>query len=181
MTSMEERAMERTFQGSTFKERLTLAFATMRSRYGLVARQNFLCCGNCAGTKIASDVSAMPGLKRSRVKGCVFYTRQDAAKMEPSPKRTWLGAGKGWATEHVPAGTYLSFGEIDTQAHGTVGLPTEAVGRFVRLACEAAGLEVEWDGQAATRIWVQERREWTTWQLGVAVADAAALACGGVA
>lgn len=162
----------------SFKGRLNEAFKAMRGM-GLLARQNFKCCGNCAGYALAELVTAMPEAKRAKVRGACSYHSQDAAKMFPARRREWLDGRWVWTQE--PAGTYLQYGQVDTQAHGPQGLPTEEVGKLVVQALEAAGLEVDWDGKASTRIWVQERRQLPAWQLGVAVTDAASLATGGVA
>lgn len=122
---------------------LNAAFKAMRKE-GLVAYQNFLCCSGCAGYEIASRVekrldeasasdAAFKAVKAG-IKGCVFYHQQDADQLRE----------KG--------STYLAYGTIGTNKHGDIGLPTEEVGQIVKRCCEAAGLKVEWDGKAETRI-----------------------------
>jgi co-chaperonin GroES (HSP10) len=117
------------------KIRLNSAFRALR-KDGLVARQAFMCCQNCAGTKIANDITVMPEEKRKAIKGTVFYTKQDA-----EPQRE---------------GLYLAFGPIETSAHGTIGEDTVAVGKRTVKALQDAGLTVEWDGTANKRIFVED-------------------------
>ena len=52
--------------------RIGKAFAALR-RQGYIARQNYLCCGTCAGAAIATDIKE----KRLKPRGAVFYTKQD--------------------------------------------------------------------------------------------------------
>jgi len=118
------------------KTKLNAAFRQMRFA-GLVARQNFSCCGNCAGYELATDVTKMPGTKRAKVKGCCFYHRQDTARME---------AGYD---------LFLRFGPLETQGHGTVGLSAVQVGQLVTLILAQAGLTYEWDGTASQCIVVK--------------------------
>jgi hypothetical protein len=151
-----------------FRDRLGEAFKAMR-RAGLIARQAFMCCGNCAGAELATRAGAMPAARRARVKGVAFYTRQDAARLAPAR------AGE-------EAGVFIAYGPLETQAAGRVGLATPEVGRLVEQACREAGLEVEWDGSPEKRIYARERPlRWLPWRLGESMADAASLACGGVA
>jgi hypothetical protein len=116
------------------KNRLTKAFRALR-REGLVAKQKFMCCRNCAGTKIGNDVEAMPEEERAKIKGAVFYTTQDA-----EPERN---------------GLYLAYGPIETEKHGTIGEHTRAVGARIVKALRAEGLKVKWDGSPNTRIHVE--------------------------
>jgi len=57
------------------------AFASLR-REGFLARQRFLCCGGCAGARLANGVERMSAARRAKVAGAVFFTRQDAAAFE---------------------------------------------------------------------------------------------------
>lgn len=124
-----------------FKTRLTTAFKAMRA-VGLIARQNYLCCQSCAGYDVAERLTAMPAAKRAKVIGCAFYTRQD-----------WDGVNQ----RHFK-GLYVAYGPVETQAHGEVGLPTEAVGHLVHRCLEDAGLPVDWDGRPESRIFVRFSR-----------------------
>ena len=116
------------------KNKLNAAFKSLRKE-GFIARQSFSCCGSCAGYELATAVSEMPEAKRARVKGVVFYTKQDAADLR-------------WGHTSL----FLAYGPLDTQAHGQVGLETVEVGKRVVAALKAAGLETRWDGTASAKI-----------------------------
>jgi hypothetical protein len=118
------------------KDKLNHAFRQMRHA-GLVARQNFSCCGSCAGYELTTDIVAMPAKKRANVKGVCFYHRQDAERLNRG------------------GDLYLGFGPVDSTEHGQIGLETVQVGRLVVRALELAGLGYEWDGTASQCILVK--------------------------
>lgn len=118
------------------KDKLNHAFRQMRHA-GLVARQNFSCCGSCAGYELTTDIVAMPVKKRAKVKGVCFYHRQDNDR---------LVHGKD---------LYLGFGPVDSEELGQIGLETVQVGRLVTSCLTLAGLAWEWDGTASQRILVR--------------------------
>ncbi len=120
-----------------FKARLSLAFRAMR-KAGLVARQNFSCCGSCVGYEIATDIKAMPAHARARVRGTAFYTRQAAADF----------------TRRGFNGLYIPYGPVDVD-DTQVGLDTVAVGQIVATSLREAGIEVEWDGSAERTIFAR--------------------------
>jgi len=111
------------------------AFKNLRKQ-GLIARANFLCCSNCAGSEIESYVSNLPEEKAKRIKGCVFWHKQDEDDI--------------WRHGEM----YLAYGSIDSSKHGEVGLPTKEVGELVVRALKEQGLSVEWDGDPHVRILV---------------------------
>ena len=113
---------------------LNKAFAEMR-RQGLLARQSFMCCRNCAGCEVAHIIEGMTPEKRALVKGTCFYTKQDGFDNDKD-------------------GTYLAFGLVDTSKFGEIGEPTVKVGERVVSILKAVGLAVEWDGTEGQRIWV---------------------------
>lgn len=118
--------------------RLTKVFRELRKQ-GLIARQNFLCCGNCAGSQIACDITEMidKGKDRASIKGCVFYHQQDAERFR-----------EGYDL-------WLAFGNVDTEKYGKVGLSTVAVGYMVCAELAKAGIRYEWDGNESKRISVK--------------------------
>ena len=118
---------------SAVKLKLTEAFKILRKE-GFIARQNFMCCGNCAGYDIATIVSKMPEKKRAKVKGCVFYHHQDNDRLKETGK------------------VMLAYGPLETSAHGTVGLPDVEVGRRVVEVLKQVGLTVDWNGEGSQRI-----------------------------
>jgi hypothetical protein len=130
------REPKRAFDCAAGGVQLSNAFKALR-KLGLIAKQNFSCCGSCAGYALATRVSEMPEAKRNKVKGIVFYHRQDA--------------------ERLPLGgeTYLSYGQVGTQAWGDIGEPTVWIGEQIVKVLREHGLEAEWDGQPETRILVR--------------------------
>lgn len=125
-----------------FKARLTRAFKAMRQE-GLIARQNYLCCRSCAGYDLGTRVSKMTDEERVAFKGAAFYTQQDGSGMH----------------ERRFQGLYIGYGQVGCHGHEKdYGLPTVEVGHVVKRCLEAQGLEVEWDGDEASRIWVRFAR-----------------------
>jgi len=115
----------------TNRDRLTKAFREAGKR-GLVARQNFSCCGGCASSELGSMATA-----RGK-DGVVYYHRQDAERLRPSGRY-----GRNPGADHV----YLGYGSVHDGDAATVD-----VGNKVCEALARAGLAYEWDGGAATRI-----------------------------
>lgn len=115
---------------------LTAAFKALR-KAGFIARQSFLCCGGCACAGIHDLAQKSSPAKKARLKGGVYYHKQDAEAMYRG-RPLYIGYGK---LEGMPA-----------------SLPTEEVGRAVAAALEAVGLEVSWDGNPMTRIVVRQGR-----------------------
>lgn len=125
MTTAEEAEKE---NGMTNRDRLNEAFARMR-RTGLVARQNFSCCGSCASAELASVLRAKP-----RKVGAAYYHRQEGARL------------RGWRTKW---GSYRDGAEKVSVGYGSLEGAVERdayVGGLVAEAAKAAGLGVEWDG-----------------------------------
>ncbi len=118
------------------KDKLNHAFRQMRHA-GLVARQNFSCCGSCGGYELTEAIVAMPVKKRAKVKGVCFYHRQDAER---------LNRGED---------LYLGYGPVSSTELGQIGLEAVQVGRLVVRCLELAGLAYEWNGEASQRILVK--------------------------
>ena len=119
---------------NTNTSKLNDAFKALR-KAGFIARQNFMCCGNCASHALAAHIKGMTPLKRERVKGAVFYTRQNTA-----------------AFRRRDSQIYLAYGPVGVQGLGTFGRDASEVGTAVVEALKAAGLEVEWDGNPGNKI-----------------------------
>lgn len=132
------------------KAKLNAAFACFR-QLGLVARQNFYCCGGCAGAAIADQLGTKftklwntkgpVAAKRAydKVTGCVFYHQQDAARLRDYGQ------------------LYLAYGSVDSTEAGEIGLPTVEVGKRIVEVLKALGLRYEWDGQEHSRIMIDFR------------------------
>ena len=99
-------------------------FKTLRKN-GFYARMNLMCCQTCACAELG-DMA-----KKRGDKPYVYWHGQDEA-CGRSDNKWWL-----------------AFGHTDDDAD-----ETEHVGRMIKLACEVAGLKVEWDGSAMYRIMV---------------------------
>lgn len=115
---------------------LTTAFKALRKQ-GFIARQSFMCCGGCACAGIHDLAKKSSPARQARFKGGVYYHKQDADSMR---RYGQLYVGYG-ALEGMPA-----------------SLTTEEVGKAAVAAFEAAGFEVEWNGNPMTRIIVKSGR-----------------------
>jgi hypothetical protein len=127
---------------NTNSSKLTNAFKSLR-KAGFIARQNFTCCGNCAGHALAGDVKGMTPSKRERVKGAVFYTRQDGTSVRGSN-------GRLRSPHHI----YIGYGPVSVSGMGTFGVSETEIAGAVVAALKAAGLEAEWDGDPASKVLV---------------------------
>src|SRR5574343_700276 len=114
------------------KVRLNRAFAAMRAM-GLIARQNFECCGSCAGYAITED-AVIRVSKGKKVNGAVYYHNQ--------ANERFLEGGE----------LNIGYGQLDSTEKGPIGLEAEKVGALVMAALEAAGLEPYWDGNPNSTI-----------------------------
>jgi hypothetical protein len=100
-------------------------------RAGIVARQNFSCCGNCGSVEILGEMSkAQCG--RARVRGYTFYHTQDTDS-----------AADGY-------GLLLNYGAIERTEEAGVRIGHEIVD-----ALQRHGLKTEWDGSWSKRIAVK--------------------------
>ena len=127
------------------KEKRNAAFRDLR-KAGFIAKQNFSCCGSCAGYEIAAQVKEMSEAKRARVQGTVFYTKQDAARMRDS--------GRGWSYRPGSNKLFLAYGPVSVHEVGEFGVPVTESGYLIKAALEKQGLQVEWDGDPVKKIGV---------------------------
>jgi len=129
------------------KTRLNEAFKALR-KHGFIARQNFMCCGGCAGNKIAYEAEKLVDQGKT-VAGGVFYHKQAGDN---------LREGRSF---------YVNFGRIESMKHGEIGTMTdEEIGRLVVKEFEAARLRVVWEGNTNTAILVEpgEPEPKTSWE-----------------
>ena len=123
------------------REKVVAAFKDLR-KDGFIARANFMCCGSCAGYDLAEKATEMVD-KGKHPKGCIFWHKQDEESY-------WAGGF-----------LHLRYGEFNTAKHGTIGLPSEAVGSALIEALEKQGLkrglDIEWDGDTNKTIIVKSR------------------------
>jgi hypothetical protein len=114
---------------------LTAAFGTLND-LGYIAREDFACCGGCAGYELTTlaEVEIDRGRPAESIRGAVYYHRQDAER---------FAAGSDF---------YLGYGPLDSVKHGELGLPTDRVGREVVEVLGRHGIGTEWDGDGDKRI-----------------------------
>lgn len=118
-------------------------FKILRSAYGFVAKQNFSCCGSCAGSEIASN-------ENNHAKPGTFYSRQgnDAWKQNHSRYDNSI-------TETLHSPLYLSWSVIRNSALADEhGEPVEGecelnVAAVIQRTAQRLGLGAEWDGTKA--------------------------------
>jgi len=106
---------------------------------GFWARQNFSCCGSCAGYELAIRAGkyAEASVGRSWVRpvlGCVTFNKQTGER------------------KRVGRDFHLQFGPLETTAYGRIGMSTEACGRLVCEVLAKHGVPHEWDGSPDTCI-----------------------------
>lgn len=121
---------EARWPATTDCDRLDRAFLELETR-GVVARQNYSCCGTCGVGEVFDEIDDAQQQGRT-VHGYTFYHMQD--------------------TEHAVAGCglYLNYGATaDDEA------PALAVGRLIAKVLTRHGLHVEWDETWSKRIHVK--------------------------
>jgi Domain of unknown function (DUF6891) len=108
-------------------DRLDAAFAEL-NEVGIVARQNFSCCGTCGAQEIHDEIDLAEQSGRPP-RGFTFFHIQD--------------------TEHVVSGEmlYLSYGAADSDKVAAV-----AIGHEVVTVLSRHGLFPSWNGKHANRI-----------------------------
>lgn len=107
---------------------------------GFLVGENFLCCQTCAGYEFATQASKLAD-EGVQVKGCVYWHQQD--------EENFVESGN----------LMLAYGDLDTDKHGTIGLPTKEVGDHLAKKLEKAGLEIDWDGDPSKRILITDLKE----------------------
>jgi hypothetical protein len=121
---------------------------------GLVARQNFSCCSGCAGSEIADDLGKKLSRirnswgqgkfeqARDKVKGCVFFHRQDTQSLKETGQ------------------VHLAYGSVDSQEVGEIGIPTVEVGQLIVRILDELNVRCEWNGEGNSRIVVDVRTQY---------------------
>jgi len=118
------------------RDRLIKVFRELRKE-GFLARANFMCCRNCAGSELACRAEELYE-KGKKVKGAVFWTRQDEENLRNNGRM------------------YISYGPCITRKYGLIGLPTEVVGRKLCEKLSAYNVPYQWDGNPNVRVLVGE-------------------------
>ena len=123
----EHRAAERDWDEITDCDRLDAAFAALEEG-GIIARQNFTCCGTCGASEIWDEVEEAQK-EGVATQGYAFFHMQDTES-----------AIEGH-------GLYLNYGACEEGEAAAI-----AVGHRIVAALEAQGLGTEWDGSWGQRI-----------------------------
>jgi hypothetical protein len=129
----EHRAAEQSWPDLTDCDRLDAAFAALEEE-GIVARQNFTCCGTCGASEIWDEIEAAQN-EGVAVEGYAFFHMQDTES-----------AVEGH-------GLYLNYGACAQGEDAAV-----AIGHRIVAALEAQGLATDWDGRIEQRIGIS--MEW---------------------
>lgn len=124
--------LQRRFPKTTDNDRLDAAFAEL-NRSGIVALQNYLCCGTCA----SREVHFVMAERREAGKPVRGYTSYDV--------QSTAGATEGY-------GIALNYGSPKRGRKSA-----EAIGHEVVATLQKHGLDARWDGRWETRISVEMR------------------------
>ena len=119
-------ANQETWEAPTDCERLDAAFAALEQR-GIVARQHFSCCGDCARSDIAEELDASTTFMKPV--GYVYYSVEETAS----------ACERG----ELP----LSFGDVYESEEGSCD-----VGKLICEAMAKQRLQTEWNGTRQDRI-----------------------------
>jgi hypothetical protein len=120
----------RSWPSVTDCDRLDRAFAALESG-GIIARQNFSCCGTCGAGEIWEEMEAQRERGRE-IRGYAFFHEQDTDS-----------AVEGY-------GLYLSYGSTEEDEGPALQIAQEIVN-----ALKNEGLQTDWDGTWEKRIGVE--------------------------
>lgn len=147
--------------------RLNRAFHLMRKR-GLLAKANFLCCSNCAGTEITNIAEKLIASKKrtkESITGCCFYHNQDNEIID-----SYLGRTNGWGG-YMRGGEFpkqnalhLRYGGLDSVDYDQIGLSMKEVGIIVCECLMEAGVGHYWNGSGASTIQVEVASACEHWE-----------------
>lgn len=124
---VEQEAAQRGWPARTDCDRLDDAFAALEAD-GVIARQNFTCCGTCGVAEIGDEIDAVLEAGQP-ARGYTFYHMQDTER-----------AAEG-------EGLYLNYGACEEGEAAALAIAQDIVTQLT-----AHGLSVEWDGSFARRI-----------------------------
>jgi hypothetical protein len=110
-------------------DRLDSAFEALEEQ-GIVARQNFSCCGTCGSSEIWDEMENARNAGKL-VRGYTFFHMQDTESAVDG------------------CGLYLNYGSIDEGEKAAI-----AVGHVIQRELEKSGFSTNWDGDLGKRIGV---------------------------
>lgn len=108
---------------------LKKAFVDLRKQ-GFLAKQNFMCCGNCACTALGNQIKEEPG----KYIGAAYYHSQDNDRLKEYGE------------------TCIGFAPVDNDAPDWASL---LVGHAVKNTMLRYGLLVEWEGTSNKKLTVK--------------------------
>lgn len=111
-------------------DRLKAAFDTLEDE-GIVARENFTCCGTCGAAEIGAEIEDFEAQTSRPAKGYVFFHQQDTDS-----------AVEGH-------GLYFNYGTADADWTEEKSL---AIGQRLFDALKSVGLTPDWDGSLDHRV-----------------------------
>ncbi|MEV8516321.1 hypothetical protein [Dactylosporangium sp. NPDC051484] len=124
---------------------LTLAFAEL-NQIGVLARENFTCCGTCAAAEIHDERD-----KSRHWHGYLWYHQQDTESLISSPDGTvYLGYG-AYPPEDFDKAVYDALSE-DAKAAWYQANVKRLLNELVFPVLREHGMRVEWNQNQATRI-----------------------------
>ncbi len=120
-------------------DRLELAFEMLEDE-GIVARQNFTCCGTCGAAEIGTEIDDFEAIGR-KASGYVFFHQQDTESAVES------------------GSLYISYGAADSETGDEASV---AIGRKLHDTLQSVGLKPIWDGKINHRVGVAVdwKRRW---------------------
>lgn len=121
-------------------DRLKAAFETLEDE-GIVARENFTCCGNCGVAEIGEEIEDYQSQTGRAAVGYVFFHQQDTEN-----------AVEGY-------GLHFNYGSAEEDWTEEKSL---AVGQRLYNVLQAVGLTPDWDGSISRRVSVKIdwKRRW---------------------
>lgn len=135
---------------------IAAAFAALRKKHNLLARQSFYCCQGCGLNALSREYNATAA-DETRPDGYVFFHKQDAKLLKT----------KGY--------TYFRFGVFAKKQKGS--MTTAQIGKLVAETLVEHGCPVDWSGKPGDClvVWrdIDTRRKHALKKLGVPL-DAAA-------
>jgi hypothetical protein len=137
-------ADQKTWPDVTDYDRLHQVLSTLQTE-GIVARENFTCCGNCGHAEIGEEI-ALFNEAGGHAEGYAFFHQQDTES----------------AVDH--GGIYLAYGTADLELRGEAyDKASVKIGQRIQKAFETAGMDVVWNGAINQRLHVEIdwKRRWT--------------------
>lgn len=119
------------YSDSGGREKLTKAFKLLRKE-GLIAKQNFSCCGSCATSEIGEQAKIKAKKVGKFPKGYVQYNRQSTEGIEI------------FGSVHISYGAFYSRNDIKR----TECFTDIEIGELIVAKMKEVGLKTEWNGDA---------------------------------